>query len=861
MLAELDRHRSAVRLGSGRAILLRGEPGIGKSAVLKRFIANRGNDERLLQGWCDPLSAPRPLGPLLDALSDTGRSAAAGLHAAIESGDTAALYRRLLALLRNGHQWIWVIEDAHWADGATLDLVRFLVRRIHSLPLMLVVSYRDEDLDRTHPLSIALGDMATCVGVNRIGLQPLSPQSVSLLAAGSGVNARHLHELTGGNPFYVTEVLAAGSDVVGGGLPRSVAEAVWGRLNKLSPVAQETAEAVAVCGPRAPMTLVDAVAPSSEVAVAECLHSGVLVGDADTVGFRHELARRATLDRMPEFRRKMLHTRALAALRQQAVDGNAMASLAFHADGAGDLAAVVRFGVAGAQRATSLGAHRQAAELYELVLKHDVTAPPDRKVTWLERHALASYFCGQGEAAVSSWREAITLRHAMFDRLNEGDDLRWLSHELWGIGRVNEATETARAAVELLRDAGASPQLAWALLNVTQQAVWGFEPWGAEYAAESLAVGEQLGDDMVAVLARGYGALVQVLSADTAWDEFESAWRDAKDIDSRGEHAGLLGNCLSVVAARYHRLDVAERYHDEVVDYVRELNLLTFELHELGVGALIDLHRGEWDRAQHRAEDVLTRPGVFALHEILPRLVLALIRARRGEQPVASLLNQIVAGSDAGQLRIFPVWAARAEAAWLAGDDDTARREAESGLATIDPDRDPWQAGQLNRWLHLSGASVSRAAIEKSSVPYQLELLGDWSAAAQAWRDRGCTYEVAIAQLGGDRAAVESALTTFRQLGARAAARRAAQRLDELDRPNRRKPRAETLADPDGLSPREREVLTLLSAGRSDAEIATTLSISTKTVNKHVSAVLTKLGVRNRTQAAAYAHGQSAAWT
>jgi DNA-binding CsgD family transcriptional regulator len=241
---------------------------------------------------------------------------------------------------------------------------------------------------------------------------------------------------------------------------------------------------------------------------------------------------------------------------------------------------------------------------------------------------------------------------------------------------------------------------------------------------------------------------------------------------------------------------------------------------------------------------------------ISPRFTLALIHARRGEQPVASLLDDIEASSELNQQRFFPVWAARAEAAWLAGDDATARSVARSALVKMGADRNPWLIWQLRRWAQLPGvAETGSVPIESHgpSTPFQLELSGDWRGAAEAWNRRGCRYDAAIAQLGGDIAAVESALATFRRLGARTAARRAQQRLAALRGDARRGRAARTVSDPDGLTPRQREVLALIAAGHSDAEVATKLSISPKTVGHHVAAILAKLGVENRTQAAARA--------
>ncbi|WP_081287220.1 ATP-binding protein [Mycobacterium asiaticum] len=852
VLSQLSALTGATRRGAGRLVLVRGEAGVGKTAVITRFTAGLDAGLTVLRGWCDPLAAPRPLGPLLDALTGIGPRAARALEGAIESGDTAALYRRLLTVLRDGHHWVWVIEDCHWADGATLDLVRFLARRIDSLPLLLVLSYRDDQLDRQHPLSIALGDIATCAAISRIGLKPLSREAVAILAAGSGVNADQLHQLTGGNPFYATEVLAAGPQALHqNALPRNITEAVWGRLGRLSPNARDTVHAVAVCGPRVHPGLLDEVCPAAGTGLAECLDAGVLLSQWEAIGFRHELARRATLDQIPDHQRRTLHIRALNALAQPPIDPNTLAALTFHAAQVGDASAVIRYGVAGAERAADLGAHQQAADLYALALRHADTVAPGQRAGWLEQHAEACYLSGRGEDAVTSWRAAIQLRGELGDSLREGDDLRWLSHGLWGLGRVRESGSAGRASLRLLEGGDACPALAWSLVNMAEQGLWNFDPACAGYARRAIAVGDQLGDDAVVLRARGYMALTEVVRTDTGWEELETVWLDAMAKDTRGETAAFLGAVTGYIAAMNYNPDRADRFTAETVAYCRDHGIYLFEGIAGGADALVGLHRGQWARVKARAEDLLSRPGLTLVNLLAPRIVLALINARCGDQPVDSLLDDIEASSELDQQRFFPVWAARAEAAWLAGDDDTARTVARNALVKMGDDRNPWLIWQLRRWAKLPGAAAVPVGHDEPTTPFQLEVSGDWHAAARAWRDRGCSYDAAIAELGGDVAAVESALATFRHLGARAAARRAQQRLAELRGPTRRGRRADTLSDPHGLTRREREVLALLAAGDSDAEIAAKLSISPKTAGHHVAAILAKLGVDNRTQAAA----------
>jgi DNA-binding CsgD family transcriptional regulator len=860
-LAEMERYRRAAARGAGRVVLLRGEAGVGKTALIAQFVAGLGERARVMRGWCDPLTTPRPLGPLVDMLTEVSGGEAPKLRAAIDSGDTEAVYARLLAMFGQETAWMCVIEDAHWADTATLDLLRFLARRIEGLPLLLVVSYRDDEIGDQHPLAVLLGDLATSTAVSRIGLAPLSTAAVETLAAGTGVNADALHRLTGGNPFYVTEVLAAGRDVLTrDALPRSVSEAVSGRLARLTSAGRDTAHVTAVCGPRASLSLVHEIYPAAAKGLTECLNAGVLVAAADTVGFRHELARRATLDRIPAYERRVLHKQALSLLTEPPIEPDTLAALAFHADQAGDTDAVIRYAPAAAERASRLAANREAAELYALTLRHADTVAAEQKVKWVEQHAFSTWLSGLAEESMSSWREAIRLRHEMGDALGEGEDLCWLSHQLYALGGTRAATEAGVASLRVLEKEGPCPQLAYALATMAALSAFGFDPACGDYVKRAIGLGTELGDGGVVLRARFFGALATVLRSDAGWDQLESAWRDAMAVDGLSEQAGLHGSLMSWYAAVKHDLDRADGYIGETSTFCAEHDLGMYQAINTGAAALVALHRGDWAASLTCADDVLTLPGLGIPQRILPLISVALIRARRGEQPVAELLDEAVRAADRDDLaRLGVVWAARAEAAWLAGDDDAARTEAQAGLAAAPEHADPWLVGHLRRWAHLAGGPFEDAPTADVVTPYRLEVSGDWQAAAAEWTRLGCPYDAAVAQLGGDVAAVEAALDTFRGLGARAVARRAQQRLAEMRGRDPHMRRKATVADPHGLTERERDVLELLAAGQSDAEIAATLFISPKTANRHVGSILAKLGVRNRTQAAAYAYQQGRA--
>jgi ATP/maltotriose-dependent transcriptional regulator MalT len=454
---------------------------------------------------------------------------------------------------------------------------------------------------------------------------------------------------------------------------------------------------------------------------------------------------------------------------------------------------------------------------------------------------------------VESFRAAAAQRRHLGDQLGEGDNLRWLSHMLWAMGRTAEATEAGEASLRMLERLPPTPQLAWSLANMAMLAACRYDPACLDYADRCVALGTELGDHSAVVRARGYISLHAVLGTDTGWDELEAGWREAMGPAALAEHAGLFGVVISWSAALHHDVSRADRVIAEALEFCRDHDVGAFAGLHMGAQALTELHRGDWDRALACADDVLTRPALIPLSHIMPLVTVALIRARRGDRSVQSLLEEALAASGAGDLfRSGIVWAARAEVAWLAGDDDTALAEAQRGLnATAGQQADPWIVGHLLRWAHLAGGQLD-THVNESVTPYRFEVTGDWQAAVAEWTRRDCPYDAAIAQLAGDVTAVDTALMTFRRLGARAAARRAQQRLTTLRGPARRGRRSDTLSDPDGLTRREREVLTLIAAGHSDAEIAVKLSISPKTAGHHVAAILAKLGVENRTQAAAH---------
>src|SRR4051812_18146760 len=234
-LASLEQDAEEARDGEGGLVLLSGEAGVGKTALLERFEADLP-DATWAWSACDGLFTPRPLGPLFDLADPLGGEL---LAAATGGADRDTLFATLLRQLAGGSRLrVLVVEDVHWAGEATLDLLRFLGRRLRGLPVLLIATFRDDGLAPDHPLRVVLGFLASLRTTRRVFLPALSEAAVDQLAAGSPVAPDELFRLTGGNPFFVTEVLASG----GGVLPVSAREAVLARAARLDAGARQGLE-------------------------------------------------------------------------------------------------------------------------------------------------------------------------------------------------------------------------------------------------------------------------------------------------------------------------------------------------------------------------------------------------------------------------------------------------------------------------------------------------------------------------------------------------------------------------------------------------------------------------------------------
>ena len=696
-LSELEAVLGGALSGHGRLVFVGGEAGAGKTVLLRHFCDQCSGSVRVLWGACDGLLTPGPLGPLFEIADTTGGELDELVRGASRPHEIAAaladeLARRPTAL---------VLEDMHWADEATLDVVRLIARRVSALRAVLVASYRNDELDRTHPLRVLFGELAPERAVVRLEVPPLSEDAVAKLAEGHGIDGEELYRKTNGNPFFVSEVLAGGA----GEAPDTVRDAVIARSARLSEPARRLIEAASVLQPSAEVGLLEVLAPDTVDRIEECLASGMLVPLPDGVAFRHELARLIVEQALAPDRRIELHREAVKALA--AAPGTPdPARLAHHAEGAADADAVLRFAPQAASAASSLSAHREAAAQWRRALRFAGDLPADEQARIREQLAYECYLTGELDDAIAVQEQALALRRAIDDPVAEGECLRSLSRLYRFIGRTAEAAETAREAVGRLEELPPGHELAMAYVNLGHlHTVAEAAEEALEWSARGAELAERLGDQEASVYALTNEGAVEVLTETAkAPGKLERSLDLALRFDLE-ENAGRAYLNLVWWPIRQRRYDLVDRYLKDGLDYCTEHGMDLWRTFFVPCQARRDLDRGRWDEAVDAAAEALRDHRTFAVPRVYALSVLGVVRARRGDPDVWPPLDEAIAMAlpSAELQRIGPAAAARAEAAWLQGDREAVARATDAALELAVSRRAAWPLGELAYWRKRAG--------------------------------------------------------------------------------------------------------------------------------------------------------------
>jgi DNA-binding CsgD family transcriptional regulator/tetratricopeptide (TPR) repeat protein len=833
-LAALGDARESAARGRGRIALVSGEPGIGKSSLVRRFARDVDGAGRVLFGSCDDLAIPRPLGPFRDLAGSVSPELDEALRAGAAPHELQALLLAELEL--PPRPAVLVIEDVHWADDATLDSIAILSRRVADLHALLVLTFRGGEAPPAHPLRVALGavrgeDLVT------IELQPLSRVAVAALA---GDDAEALYTATGGNPFYVTELLAARDSE---DPPASVANAVLGRMARLDPDSRRLVELVSVVPGRVGTAVLDVVIPGWPAAAEEPERRQLLEVDGESVHFRHELARNVIRASLPAAARRRLHAEILGALLAGDADPS---DVVHHAEAAGAEDVVSEYALVAARRAATLESNREAFFHFRRAADFFDSLEPDARAEALEELAMAAYLVGRLDHAFEAIEQAIAIHSESRDRAAIGRCARVLSRLHWFIGDGEPARAKALQAVAILEPLGESVELARAYSGVSQLAMLEDDERRAlHWGKRALELASRLGDEST----RAH-ALVNIGCAKVQRDRRETqtlldAHATADAAGEREDATRALGN-LGYVLMSWADPRAARRYAERALAYAERYEVHAYVSYVTTLLAWLRLRAGDWSEAERITRGEVER-GITVV-QLLAKTVLTELAVRRGDSDAAARLSDLTAHAErAAELqRVAPVVELMAERA-LCGEGRMPIERFEQLAEVIGPDGR--LAGRFGTRL-VGWAAVADIPIgpeDPGPGPYAAMRRRDWRVAADAFGALGWSHDRALMlSLTEDDAALAEALETARLLGAAPLTRRVSERMRELGMRVPQGPRRSTRKNPAGLTARQLEVLALLSQGLSNAEIAERLVVSPRTAEHHVSAVLTKLDAGSR---------------
>ncbi|OAP41442.1 LuxR family transcriptional regulator [Sinorhizobium glycinis] len=859
----LEALRRAVRsaaVGHGSTVLVEGEAGIGKTSLLREFAEHADKGCRTLWGWCEALFTPCPLGPLQDMGQLLDPRVAALLD---QAAPPERLFPALLNMLQHaGDVIVLIFEDVHWADNATLDLVKYLGRRISLLHTVLVLSLRADEIDADHPLTQVLGDLPSA-SVTRIALEPLSPEAVMVLAEQAGRCAADLHRVTEGNPFFVTELLASG-EAEPGRVPDSIRDAVWTRLSRLSVGEREVLEVISIVpGSVEPWLIRALLGVDAEALVDQCVTRGLLRRDNQgALTFRHELARQATLDRLSPRLQRSLHAKAEAAISQlPAARASALLSRrVHHAAGADDGARVLELAPKAAAHAARLGAHREAASHLATAIRYVAQATPELAAQLYEDWA---YEAGLAllvyEPVIDAHHRAIAIWRELGRTDKIGPNLCRLSRLHWRRGEGQPAEEYADLAVREMENLPPGPELAMAYSTRSQLHMLHYRfDEAIDWGLRAIALADQLGEIETRIHAlNNVGTALFFADRPGGRERLEESLALALE-HGFDDHAARACTNFAECAVMSKEFVLAERLLAEGIAFATRNDLDSATQYLLGRQAQLRMEQGRFREAEIIAQGVMQLERLPMVMHLPALTVLGRVRVRTGVSGGLDLLQQALQeGVTTGEIqRIVPVRLALAEAAWLA-EDPRAGQEQLTALAAMDLDNFRISDfGELAVWWQRSGMALPLPA-PKAQIPLRraAELRGDPLEAAREWERLGLPYEAALALMqvrGADPgSALARAVTILESLGARPAAalaRKQAQRLGVAGQlpKSRRGPYGAARRHPLGLTLHEQQVLALIAAGMSNKEAAQRLSRSPRTIEHQVSAVLGKFNAANR---------------
>jgi len=846
----------------GRIALVYGEAGIGKSTLIEQFITDLDAATHHAIGLCDPLNTPIPMG-------------------AVQEISQQLLHQRNLLSVESSPPWpqqlyellshttaplVVVVEDVHWADQGTLDWLKFIGRRIRALPLLLIISYRDDEVVSTHPLSSTIGQIPSQY-MHRIPLQPLSLSGIEALDLPAGMQAEQLLEITGGNPFFLTELLNDNAAATHSSVPASVLDAVNSRINRLDAGLRKFLETVSCCPTTLRTDTLHAVFGDGYVDhLAESTRLQLLIARRGHFRFRHELTRLATYARLSASERQHAHGRLLASLLQETRHKLPVDEIVHHALGAQDATQILTFAPLAAAEAARMGAHREAERYLKDTLEYIDHATPELAAQIYEDWAYEAALAQQiNDDVIEARRMAITIWRTLGRMDKVGENLRWLSRLHWYRGEAIKANRYVQDAVEVLENEApsAGKAMAYAVraqFHMLQDRMAEAVEWGNL----SLAMASSIDAHEVTTHALNTVGTARLFRGDAEGEQcLRESLRIARQHNLHEQAARVYTN-LSECAIEAREFDKADVLLKEGIAFDVEHDLDAWTYYLIGRHAQLRLEQDQLREAVQIADGALAQPNQTLLMLLPARIARSRALLRLGDSEAGKALQQ--AKEDALQVDepqyTAAVRAIQIEAACLAGDTDLAAHYYADAIALAADQLSPAKWSDLVFWSQQAGVVTEDAQRLPLQPAIQLLLAGQTEQAIATCEAQSAHYLAAWCRWQlGTATSIAQADEHFRSIGAVAAQNHLRRNLKNSElalqlEPVPRGPNSFSRNHPYGLTRKEQIVLSHMIEGASNASIARALSRSVRTVENHVSAILGKLNASNRAEVIVRVQGE-----
>ena len=851
-LAALNEHWASVSGTGGRVVLVCGEAGIGKSSLVSHFMSTLETDTKIAMGLCDPLSTPRPMGAIREVQEQlrpniqSDRAGGAGGSADLLFDFFQASNRPIIIFL----------EDMHWADQGTLDWFKYIGRRIRALPVLLILSFRDDEVPLSHPLSSAIGQIPAS-NYHRLQLSPLSVDGISEMALPDGVSAAALYQTTGGNPFFVTEILNdqdASTDV-----PQSVKDAVNSRVNRLPRDLQSFLE-MSACHPTSIRTeILHALHGDYYTgALAEATRLKLLVAVQGHFRFRHELARLAIYARLSASERQAAHARILKALLKQPGQAFKIDEIVHHADGAQDSKKVLEYAPIAATQAAELGAHREAAQHLAAAIRYIDSATTEKAAQiyqdWAYEAGLALRI---DDDVIEARRLAITLWRTLGRSDKVGENLRWLSRLHWYRGEAVKANTYVDEAVKVLESDEASPEKAMGFairsqFHMLQDRMDDSIRWGER----SLEMARSVGADDVEVHALNTVGTAKLFRGDSAGEQMLLRSLDMAKRFKLHEQAARVYTNLSEYAVETRQFDKAETLLNAGLAFDQEHDLDSWTYYLMGRQAQLRLGQQSYRQACEIADGVLNKENQTLLMRLPAKIVKSRALLRVGDKTANEMIEGALTDAlSVDELQYTVVMRSICiERAFLTHDVELAKYHF-GEISKLDGDMlsaEKWS--DILIWAYLARVNDQLPEGVDTSAALDALYSAEWREAANLFEQDLLNYEAAWCRCMTEEASeiqrADQYFAAIEATGAQKSLRRflANKDIDADLSPIVRGPNKKTRQNAYGLTGKEQVVLAKVVEGASNAMIASELSRSVRTIENHVSAILSKLNAANRVE-------------